>query len=407
MEARYQYSKFLCNEAFGLKELECGFMSAPRLPIESKLLLVSVAIVAGIVIFLIFFYNSYSQSLESERQYMTKNLSSSALGVVRHFNNLTITGELTIDEAQLLAMNTLKASTYGKNGYFWINDSKGKMIMHPYRPEIVGKVLMDMQDINGKYFFKEFIDISKKGGGWVTYYWPKPNTLKDYPKISYVTYFEPWDWILGTGDYIDDIQENITRTFTQASGLLFVMFLILIMGTIILSGHYVKQLGNLAIRDPLTNLYTKRLLIEILPQILEKSRRLKEQILSITFFDIDNFKHVNDTWGHSLGDEVLRQVASVLIQNSRADDYCIRYGGEEFIVIGFHHDKTSSVKVAERIRREVAVQVFSGNTYKFCVTLSAGIAFFDKNSETFGDALKRADEKLYASKQNGRDRVTI
>jgi methyl-accepting chemotaxis protein len=104
---------------------------------------------------------------------------------------------------------------------------------------------------------------------------------------------------------------------------------------------------------------------------------------------------------------VLRQVATVLIQNSRPDDYCIRYRGEEFVVIGFHDNKASSIKVAERIRREVAVQVFRSNVLKFSVTLSAGIAFFDKDGESFNNALKRADKKLDESKQKGRDRVSI
>jgi methyl-accepting chemotaxis protein len=173
------------------------------------------------------------------------------------------------------------------------------------------------------------------------------------------------------------------------------------------SNHYVKQLGDLVIRDPLTNLYTKRLLIEMLPRILGKSKRLKEQLLCVIFFDIDDFKRINDTYGHNIGDEVLRQVGGVLIHTTRSDDYCIRYGGEEFVLIGFHDDKASSLEITERIRSEIADLRFGCNTGEFSVTISAGIAFYERSNETFNNTLERADLKLYESKKNGKDRVTI
>jgi methyl-accepting chemotaxis protein len=390
-----------------LKEREQGFMITPRLPIESKLLLVSTAIVVGIIIFMLFFYNSYYQGLEGERQYMTKNISSSAVGIVQHFYNLSITEEMTTAEAQLFAMNSLKGSTYGVNGYFWINDGKGKMIMHPYRTEIVGQVLADKEDIHGKPLVKQFIDISQKGGGWVTYYWPKPHTQDEFMKISYVSYFEPWDWVIGTGDYVDDIEENIVTTFAQAAGLLFIIFLTLIVGTVFISSHYVKQLSNLAIRDSLTDLYTKRFLFVMLPQILDKSKRLKDKLLTVIFFDIDHFKKVNDTCGHNIGDLVLGKVAGVLSKNTRPDDYCIRYGGEEFILLGFFDDKASSIKIGERIRSECGALLFDCKYGKFGITISAGIAVYNESKETFNETVMRADAKLYESKKAGRDRITI
>jgi methyl-accepting chemotaxis protein len=389
-----------------LKEREQGFMSPPRLPIESKLLLVSSAVVVGIIVFMLFFFISYSKGLESERQYMTKNLATSAMGVVEHFFDLSEKEQITIEEAKTLAMSTLKRATYGENGYFWINDGRGELIMHPYRKDIVGQILLDMKDRNGKLFFKEFIDISKKGGGWVTYCWPKPHAQKDYPKISYVSYFEPWDWVIGTGDYIDDIESNILKTFLQAAGLLFAIFLLLVVGTVGISNYYVKQLGDLAIRDPLTNLYTKRFLFVVLPRILDKSRRYKDKMLATIFIDIDHFKQVNDEYGHSVGDEVLRQVAGVINRNTRPDDYCIRYGGEEFVLIGFYNHEDSSVKVADRIREESAALSLGWHGKKIRITISAGIAIYDEGNETFNETLARADERMYESKRKGRDRVT-
>ncbi len=378
-----------------------------RLPVHNQLIGFSLIISAGICAFLIFFYLSFTNSLEDEKKTQTRYLSNSGMGVIRYFYQLSLSGEITSSDAQRHAMNALAGATYGNNGYFWINNGGAELVMQPYTPEKVGVNFIDVVDVNGKYLFREFVEEAKQGGGWVTYHWPKPGTQKDYPKISYVAYFAPWDWILGTGVYVDDMQSDIFWVVTKASGILFVSFIIFVVAAIFVVNYFATQLSNLAVRDGLTNLYTKRFLNEILPSILRKHDRLGKGLLAVTFMDVDFFKNVNDKYGHDWGDRVLKQVANVMMQNTRPDDYCIRYGGEEFVLIGIYDDKSSIVEVAERVRIEVSNLLFSDNNVNFAVTLSAGIAVYAGTNETFEETLKHADQKLYQSKESGRNCVSI
>ncbi len=126
------------------------------------------------------------------------------------------TGEYVSDVSENLkaeALKSISAMRYGKSGYFWINDSEPKMIMHPIKPSLNGKNLSKVKDPNGKFLFNEMVKVSKTEnlGGLVDYMWEKPG--KDAPqlKYSYVKKFEPWDWIIGTGAYVDDIEENILK----------------------------------------------------------------------------------------------------------------------------------------------------------------------------------------------------
>ena len=94
--------------------------------------------------------------------------------------------------------------------YFWINDTKPTMVMHPVRPDLVGKPVDGLLDAKGKAFMKEMSEVAKKDGqGFVGYYWKKPGKNVEVSKLSYVRYFAPWDWVLGMGVYTDDIDDAI------------------------------------------------------------------------------------------------------------------------------------------------------------------------------------------------------
>jgi len=373
--------------------------------IKKKLLGLSTLIFLGMLVFIYFSYQTFTISLENERKSQTQNLSSSAMGVIQHFYSLELSGKLKSIEAKEYAMQALESATYGDVGYFWINGGNGELLMQPYTPERVGINQTDWTDANGKYIFREFINKAKSGGGWVSYSWPKPGGMNEYPKISYVSYFQPWDWILGTGVYLDDMQKSIFQVVAKTSGILLAVFLIFITGAMAFINIFVSQLENLAIRDALTSLYTKRFLYEVIPDILRKNSRLTNKSLAIIFMDIDHFKGVNDNYGHAMGDEVLRSLGDIIFAQTRADDYCVRYGGEEVVVVGFYDDLSAAISAADRIRISFRKQLFVSDQAKFNVTLSAGIATHDGESETFIETLERADKKLYEAKTSGRDRI--
>ena len=132
------------------------------------------------------------------------------------------TGEYVSDVSANLkkeALQSISNMRYGKSGYFWINDSHPTMIMHPFKPSLDGKDLSNVADPNGKKLFVEMAKISNtdKKGGLVEYMWEKPGKEKPQPKFSYVHRFEPWDWVIGTGAYVDDIEDNILKMKEQTA----------------------------------------------------------------------------------------------------------------------------------------------------------------------------------------------
>lgn len=114
------------------------------------------------------------------------------------------------DSSKADALKMVKVLRYGKSGYFWINDFYPNMIMHPFAPALEGKSLRENKDPNGVYLFREFVKVCEENGeGFVFYSWPKPGFDKPQPKLSYVKAFKHWGWIIGSGVYIDDIDQRM------------------------------------------------------------------------------------------------------------------------------------------------------------------------------------------------------
>ncbi|QUM77183.1 diguanylate cyclase [Moritella sp. 24] len=377
-----------------------------RLPIQNKLIGLSALIFLVLIAFLIFFYHSFSTSLENEKKAQSKHLTQSALGVIQYFHDLSLSSELSDEDAKKYAMDALKYALYGDNGYFWIMGLEGEILLQPYKPELIGMSLLDWQYSDGTYPFRNIDKEIRKSGGWVNYYWSKNDSLEQFPKIGYVTYFEPWEWLVGTGIYLDDMEKNVFWTVAKASGFLLFGFVVFIFAAIIIIHYFVHKLSEQSVKDSLTKLYTKRFLEEVIPGMLENEKRHNRAIAAI-FLDIDHFKKVNDTYGHNCGDKVLEQVAAVMMECTRTGDYCIRYGGEEFVIIGPCDDNKNVIAIAERIRQQVSELVFTHDDKEFTITLSAGIALHEHSQTSFDETLIDADMKLYEAKERGRNRVMI
>lgn len=168
-----------------------------------------------------------------------------------------------------------------------------------------------------------------------------------------------------------------------------------------------KELYKMAVLDPTTALYNKRYFMERFLEEFSLARRNKTP-LSVLLMDIDFFKKVNDTFGHLAGDLVLQQVGQLLKQMTRHEDVVARYGGEEFIVMLRSSDEESAYQTAERIRKQVEKFSFEFEGKKIPVTISIGLCTLDHEAAdvTTEVMVKTADERLYVSKQGGRNRVT-
>lgn len=377
------------------------------LKISKGLFILTTLIFIGSLAFIYLQYTAFSNSLGKERKAEAQMLSQVAIGVIQHFHQLTLeTGEVSDAQAQRYAMQALQAATYGEAGYFWINDLNGTMLMHPHQPELIGQNLIDLTDDQGSYLFREFVRTARAGGGWVQYRWPKPDSDVSVSKVSYIDFFEPWGWVLGNGVYLDDVEDEVFWTVARASGLLFILFSLFIGATVLWLDVFINRLEHQAIRDKLTGLYTKRYLSEVSSNILRNHARNGDQVLAAIFMDIDHFKQVNDSYGHATGDQVLRRLGEVVSSETRPSDYCIRYGGEEVLVLGLYSDLDAAAKAAERIRITFSSQSFEYTGHSFQATISAGVAAHRNDSDDLNETIAKADQKMYEAKASGRNRVS-
>ncbi len=163
---------------------------------------------------------------------------------------------------------------------------------------------------------------------------------------------------------------------------------------------------ELAITDQLTGLYNRRFLFSQLAPLVQRAQCGGDQV-SVMTIDIDHFKRLNDTYGHDVGDSVLRDFAVRLGTNTRPSDFACRMGGEEFVVIMPRTGGDIACLAAERLRRSVCASPFvvPGHAQALDVTVSIGVACTGDGEENAETLLKRADEGLYEAKRAGRNRV--
>ncbi len=168
-----------------------------------------------------------------------------------------------------------------------------------------------------------------------------------------------------------------------------------------------ESLKYQAIRDPLTGLFNRRYMEETLVREIQRARR-KNSAVGLIIFDIDHFKRFNDTFGHAAGDTMLREIASFIKSNIRAEDIASRYGGEEFLITMSDASLEITRERAERLRQEVKKLVVKHQNQPLgAVTLSFGVSAFPKHANEGEALIKAADNALYQAKAEGRDRVVV
>ncbi|HVN96484.1 MAG TPA: methyl-accepting chemotaxis protein [Syntrophorhabdaceae bacterium] len=185
--------------------------------IATKIMSISVFTMLFVVLGMLFYFIPVLEShLMSEKENATKNVVDVAYTLISSYESRVKSGELRSDEAQKRVYANIKGLRYQGNEYFGVSDLTGKMIIHPIKPELEGKDMMNEKDGRGKAFFQEFVRIAKeKGEGFTQYYWPKPNETKPSPKLTYVKLFPQWGWIVFSGIYVDDVSAEIAKIRTQ------------------------------------------------------------------------------------------------------------------------------------------------------------------------------------------------
>jgi len=165
-------------------------------------------------------YSGYSKQIYQGRQQQLIAAVETAWGIVDHYSKST-GAEMTTEAAQEAAKATIENLRFEGDIYFWINDTEPNMIMHPIKPALNGKSLSGSKDPDGKYLFNEMVKVAKADGeGFVDYQWPKPGKEAPQPKISFVKLHPSWNWIVGSGMYVDDLDSEVNGIFYSILALL-------------------------------------------------------------------------------------------------------------------------------------------------------------------------------------------
>ena len=167
-----------------------------------------------------------------------------------------------------------------------------------------------------------------------------------------------------------------------------------------------QQFFQMAVTDGLTGLSNIRYFMMLLnAEYLIAQREPEDRVFCVIMTDIDHFKQFNDTYGHAVGDFVLREVAKVLKESTRSSDLVARYGGEEMIILLRATSLKNALTVAEKIRKNIDENDLKDDKNKYHVTISLGVSMFQPESDTVEMLVKRADTALYKAKEGGRNRV--
>lgn len=214
-----------------------------NLTVQSKLWLQIGLAVLGMTLIALTTLSSLHGVLLDDRKIKTQHVVETAYGLLEHFKQKVVTGELSEMAAKQAAIDAIKGMRYGANDYFWINDLQPRMIMHPFKPQLDGKDLSGVKDPHGKRLFIEMVNLVRAdNAGFVSYLWPKPGADKPLEKISYVKGFQPWGWVIGSGVYIDDVSAIFWSQSKWVIGISVCMTLLILVVALLINRSIVRPI---------------------------------------------------------------------------------------------------------------------------------------------------------------------
>ncbi len=327
--------------------------------------------------------------------------------------------------------NRLYTDVYFEDSYIWVNevinyeggDGYGRRLIHPNLRDTEGTLLStDMEDIaGGKPYLEELEGIKKNGELFSTYYFKKLTTDTIEKKLTFAKLYEEYDWIVAMGIYYDNIEEYIARSAEASKEerenalklMSFVGLALILSGTAIFlwaeNKYYdasTQPLKTEVETDLLTGAGSRRAALKAISKGFESFKE-KGGVYNIFVMDLDDFKQVNDTYGHEAGDSVLVRVVESIRKVIRDEDGFYRWGGEEFILFTKGIAPENLDQFMDKILKAVEGSICSNKNMKLNTTVSIGATIFLGSDESYNDAVRRADDGLYQSKRNGKNRGTI
>jgi len=190
-----------------------------------------------------------SSTMHDDIALKTRSQVETAVSVIDHYYAESQAGRMTEAEAKAAAIGAVKAMRYGGQEYFWITTLETKMVMHPMKPALDGKDVSENRDPKGKALFSEMTKVAKANGrGFVNYMWPKPGHDQPQPKISYVALMPAWGWIVGSGVYVDDIEDAVGKEALEQVAIGLVLVLIVGVGAALLGRTITRPIMTLTQR---------------------------------------------------------------------------------------------------------------------------------------------------------------
>ncbi len=214
-----------------------GTRAVQNMKIGAKLRVIVGTALVGLILVVGWVLVQLKDDLLADRQVKTQHLVENVQTLLAHYHGLAKSGAMAEDAAKKAALEAVRDMRYGGEEYFWINDLDGLMLMHPTSAKLEGQQIIDLKDKAGKPFFKEMIDLTRgQGGGFVYYMWPKAGFQEPVRKLSYVTAYKPWNWMIGSGIYLDDID-----AIWRGRAISFALFGLVLVGAVLAIATFVGR----------------------------------------------------------------------------------------------------------------------------------------------------------------------
>ena len=201
-----------------------------RFTIFQRLAILVGIVIFGLIVLSISSLSNQYQALKNEQYLKTKNVVETAYSTIKHYAALEQNQTLTRQQAQSQAIASIRSLRYDDTNYFWINNYQPVMVMHPIKPALEGKDLTNNKDPDGTPLFVEMVSVVKQSGeGYVPYKWPKPGNDNPVDKIAFVKGFDQWQWIIGSGVYLDTIDSAFSQQRTIIIINVVIMIIVLVL----------------------------------------------------------------------------------------------------------------------------------------------------------------------------------
>jgi diguanylate cyclase (GGDEF)-like protein len=373
-----------------------------------------ISLVALLCVTIFGVYQSFQIRMEERRNDLA-NVVNAGMSIVRDYASLAQKGVLPTAEAQKEALDRLRNIRYGEDGYILVINSKPVMLMHPIQPGLVGHDMAAAADADGQHHYMAFVRAAQAAnGGFVEYVFPRARGIVAVPKLGYVLRFAPWDWILSTGAYVDDINAAFMRSLYGAGAVFAVVALLLVIlaytigrlesRTSVLADSLAEanqELTYLALHDSLTKVPNRLLLEDRLNQAIQNADR-GGGYFALMFIDLDGFKVVNDAYGHAVGDLLLVEVAQRIGATVRTQDTVARVGGDEFVLLAAVNEPADAATLAGKLLTVIR-EPFQVLDHELRISTSIGIAIYPGSAQHQRDLLTNADAAMYHAKALGRN----